>query len=63
MHSIKVGDKVVALNDIIDGDCFVCARKGDVGTVVSIEDVDAFDVDWPHAASITGLTEVAPLTN
>lgn len=61
MSNFKVGDKVRAKHDIIDGDDFVCAKAGDVGTIVEVVDDDAFDVNWPGAGSITGLDEIEPV--
>lgn len=57
----KVGDTVRALNEILDEQpscTIVCARKGDVGTIVEVVDDDAFDVQWPDGFSITGAHEV-----
>jgi hypothetical protein len=57
----KVGDEVRALNEILDEQpsvTIVCARKGDIGTIVDVVDDDAFDVEWPDGISITGLCEI-----
>lgn len=58
----KVGDEVRALNEILDEQpsvTIVCARKGDIGTIVEVVDDDAFDVEWPDGISITGIHEIA----
>lgn len=36
----------------------MCAKAGDVGAIIEVVDDDAFDVNWPEAASITGLDEI-----
>lgn len=54
----NIGDKVQAKHDIIDGDGVLCAETGDMGTIIEViddeEGNDAYDVDWPHMASVTG---------
>jgi hypothetical protein len=54
----NIGDKVQAKHEIIDGDGVVCAETGDMGTIVEViddeEGNDAYDVDWPVMACVTG---------
>lgn len=60
-RQFKVGDEVRALNEILDEQpsvTIVCARKGDVGTIIDVVDDDAFDVRWPDGISITGIGEI-----